>query len=170
MEIFGIGLPELMVIIVVALIVVGPDRLPETARTIGKGVADLRRALEPARSAWAEVSKEITAVTQIPAEVTGNPWTVHPIADGLSLEERERFFATGEIPTWKRQELAKLDAVHSNGSIDSDNGEIAEIDYPMPHSTLAYQPAPPFTEPLEALDYPEPGRAAPVEADNEPSL
>lgn len=41
---FGIGTPELLVILVVALIVVGPKRLPEIARALGKGLAELRRA------------------------------------------------------------------------------------------------------------------------------
>jgi sec-independent protein translocase protein TatB len=41
---FGIGTPELLVILVVALIVLGPKRLPEVARALGKGLAELRRA------------------------------------------------------------------------------------------------------------------------------
>ena len=40
---FGIGMPELVVIMVVALIVLGPKRLPEVARQIGKAVAEFRR-------------------------------------------------------------------------------------------------------------------------------
>jgi Tat protein translocase TatB subunit len=41
---FGIGTPELLVILVVALIVLGPQRLPEIARALGKAMAELRRA------------------------------------------------------------------------------------------------------------------------------
>lgn len=40
---FDIGLPELVVILGVALIVLGPHRLPELARTLGKTIAELRR-------------------------------------------------------------------------------------------------------------------------------
>jgi sec-independent protein translocase protein TatB len=41
---FGIGPSELLVILVVALLVLGPKRLPELARALGKGLAEFRRA------------------------------------------------------------------------------------------------------------------------------
>lgn len=41
---FGIGTPELLVILIVALIVIGPKRLPEVARGLGKALAELRKA------------------------------------------------------------------------------------------------------------------------------
>ena len=43
---FGIGLPELFMILALALIVLGPDKLPETARKIAKILTDLRRTTE----------------------------------------------------------------------------------------------------------------------------
>jgi len=42
----GIGLPELMLILVVALIILGPQRLPEVARMLGRAYAHWRRASE----------------------------------------------------------------------------------------------------------------------------
>ncbi|WP_300157893.1 Sec-independent protein translocase protein TatB [Solidesulfovibrio sp.] len=40
---FGIGSTELLVILVVALIVIGPSKLPDIMRTLGKGMAEFRR-------------------------------------------------------------------------------------------------------------------------------
>jgi len=40
---FGIGTTELMVILVVALIVVGPKKLPQIARTLGKAMGEFKR-------------------------------------------------------------------------------------------------------------------------------
>jgi Tat protein translocase TatB subunit len=41
---FGIGFPELLVILVIALIVVGPSKLPDLARSLGRGLAEFKRA------------------------------------------------------------------------------------------------------------------------------
>lgn len=41
---FGIGMQELIIILIVALIVLGPKRLPEIARALGRGVGEFRRA------------------------------------------------------------------------------------------------------------------------------
>jgi Tat protein translocase TatB subunit len=43
---FGIGMPELLLILAVALIVLGPKKLPELARALGKGMAEFRRATD----------------------------------------------------------------------------------------------------------------------------
>jgi len=41
---FGIGFPELIIIMVIALIVVGPKKLPDLAKALGKGMAEFRKA------------------------------------------------------------------------------------------------------------------------------
>lgn len=43
---FGLGVPELIIILVVALIVFGPGRLPEIGGAIGRGIRDFRKAFE----------------------------------------------------------------------------------------------------------------------------
>lgn len=43
---FGIGVPELIVILVVALVIFGPGRLPEIGGALGKGIRDFKKAFD----------------------------------------------------------------------------------------------------------------------------
>jgi Tat protein translocase TatB subunit len=55
---FGIGMTELMVILAIGLIVIGPKKLPELARSLGKGLAEFRRASTEMRREFLEVADE----------------------------------------------------------------------------------------------------------------
>ena len=43
---FGIGMPEMIIILVIALVVIGPHKLPELAKSLGKGLAEFKKASE----------------------------------------------------------------------------------------------------------------------------
>jgi sec-independent protein translocase protein TatB len=58
--VFGIGGAELVLIVVVLLLFVGPDELPKVARTLGKGLTDLRRAANVAQAELQETMQELT--------------------------------------------------------------------------------------------------------------
>lgn len=51
---FGIGLPEMILILALALIVVGPDKLPDLARTVAKGVLELKKTVSTLKEDLAE--------------------------------------------------------------------------------------------------------------------
>jgi sec-independent protein translocase protein TatA len=55
---FGIGMPELIIILVIALIVIGPLKLPDMARSLGKGLAEFKRASTDFRRNIEEEARE----------------------------------------------------------------------------------------------------------------
>jgi Tat protein translocase TatB subunit len=67
---FGIGMPEFLLILVVALIVLGPKKLPELARSIGKGLAELKKSTEEIKEnlnvgeEFKEVQKDLTNIIE----------------------------------------------------------------------------------------------------------
>ena len=62
---FGVGLPEMAVIIVVALLVFGPDRLPEFARQAGRIVRQIKKFSDNARD---DIRAELAAWDEADAE------------------------------------------------------------------------------------------------------
>lgn len=67
---FGIGMPEMIVILVIALIVIGPHKLPELAKSLGKGLAEFKKASDDfQRNIQEEARKvDISSDTQQKAE------------------------------------------------------------------------------------------------------
>jgi TatA/E family protein of Tat protein translocase len=47
---FGLGMQELLVILVIALIVVGPKKLPDIAKSLGRGFAEFKRTADEFQS------------------------------------------------------------------------------------------------------------------------
>ena len=56
---FGIGMPELLLILGLALIVLGPKKLPELAKTLGKGLAEFRRATDELKDEFRKVEADL---------------------------------------------------------------------------------------------------------------
>jgi len=55
---FGIGLPELILIMAVALIVVGPEKLPDLAKALGKGIVELKKAASSLKESFEDEDEE----------------------------------------------------------------------------------------------------------------
>lgn len=54
---FGLGAPELILILVLALIIVGPGKLPEVGRALGKGIREFKNATNSVTDEIKEAAK-----------------------------------------------------------------------------------------------------------------
>ena len=63
---FNIGPLELIVVLIIALIVLGPQRLPEVARSVGRGMREFRQALD--REDDDAVYEDPPAIPDVPAD------------------------------------------------------------------------------------------------------
>lgn len=61
---FGIGMPELLLILAVALIVIGPKKLPDLAKALGRGLGEFKRATDELKSTLQEESRVSAAKEQ----------------------------------------------------------------------------------------------------------
>lgn len=66
---FGIGIWELIAILIVALIVVGPKKLPELARALGRGFSEFKRAANEVRDT---LDAEIRTYDNVPKTIDKN--------------------------------------------------------------------------------------------------
>ncbi len=70
MNFFGIGLPEMVLILVVALLVFGPKKLPEIGRSMGKAIRSFQDASKEFENEFKREAEQLTDSTPQPMEAT----------------------------------------------------------------------------------------------------
>ncbi|MFM2061795.1 MAG: hypothetical protein RLZZ507_1465 [Cyanobacteriota bacterium] len=69
MNIFGIGLPEMAVIMVVALLIFGPKKLPEIGRSLGKTIRSFQEASNEFQSEFKREAEQLEQTVKTTAEI-----------------------------------------------------------------------------------------------------
>jgi TatA/E family protein of Tat protein translocase len=70
---FGIGMPELILIFIVALIVIGPKKLPDIAKALGRALGEFRRATDDIRENF-----DLASLDHKPQSTPSTPQPVPP--------------------------------------------------------------------------------------------
>ena len=91
---FGIGMPEMIIILVIALIVIGPHKLPELAKSLGKGLAEFKKASEDFQKNVQEESRKSEEKEAVPQQVaaaeTSSVDTAAKPAQTAAAEKQEK--------------------------------------------------------------------------------
>lgn len=98
---FGMGMPEIILILAIALIVLGPKKLPEIARSLGRGIAEFKKAtqefkenlevdndLKEARNTIREVKEDLEETVR--ESIAGSTAVQEP--DAVSEDDLEHTF------------------------------------------------------------------------------
>jgi sec-independent protein translocase protein TatA len=73
MNVFGIGLPEMAVILVLALLVFGPKKLPEIGRSLGKAIKGFQDASKEFEEEFKKEAQQIEKTISSPMKATLDP-------------------------------------------------------------------------------------------------
>ena len=102
---FNIGVGELLIVLVVAFVIVGPDDLPKVARWLGRQVRRLRTMIKElkAETGWDELEKEVRSVQSdvkdtarsldVTADIKGAVKDVRTEVRGISKDLNQDFGA-----------------------------------------------------------------------------
>jgi len=124
---FGIGLPELILIMAVALIVVGPDKLPELAKSLGKGIVELKKAASSLKESLNGDEEETPAWDQEDIEKHPNRLLEEAYKDlpeGVIADKFET--VTPEIPDTEPTSAPATEEISKNTTAESETESTEE--------------------------------------------
>jgi len=84
---FGFGMPQILIILAIALIIFGPQKLPELARTLGKALADFKRATNDFKSSIEEETR-IEEEREATLKEVESVQVVPPVTEEVAPEEK----------------------------------------------------------------------------------
>ena len=122
---FGIGMPELLLLLAIALIVVGPKKLPELAKALGRGLAEFKKATNELKESletnteFSELKQSFDDIQETVVDATLPSTT----SEDLDPEEVSTATTTSDQENEEDFELA---------SVSSDDAEEQETTPPSP--------------------------------------
>ena len=136
---FGIGLPELFIIVVIAIIVIGPDKLPDLARAVGKGIGEFRRATDEIKSSF-DADDDLREIkTQLNTAKDEMTSMVREQTKDLDVDNLTKSLEDGTLFNNKSDEVQKADEAAATGETDAaetEPGVDYNVDAPAKKDTL----------------------------------
>ena len=114
---FGIGMPELLLILAIALIVIGPKKLPDLAKSLGRTLREFKKATNEFKDTI-QIDEDLTDVKKAFDDFGDD------IKDSISLDASKEFSRPGGSETTEKKE-EKVDEGEKEVGAE-DRGEIAE--------------------------------------------
>ena len=126
---FGIGMPELLLLLAIALIVVGPKKLPELAKALGRGIAEFKKATNELKESL-ETNTEFSELKQ-------------------SFDDIQETVVDATLPSKPSEELDSEEVVTATTPSDQENEddiELASVSSDDDEEQETTPPSPPASE------------------------
>lgn len=101
----SIGTQELIIIGIIALIIFGPRKLPELARTIGRTMADFRKVTSEFKSTW---EKEVAEDKEMLEKLAEDPLKEEKPFESVAKSETQQKLLTPAVKELTPEEIAKI--------------------------------------------------------------
>ncbi len=141
---FGIGFSEVLLIMVVVLLVVGPNKLPEMARTLGKGMRAMRRAGDELRDAV-----QVEEIRRTMYEQPVQAWRDATRPEDVEPVQNAKPHPYADIDAAQTQAQAQAAADVDEAEIEDAEVEDAEIEDAEVEDAEVESIAPPAAEPAD---------------------
>lgn len=126
---FGIGMPELLLLLAIALIVVGPKKLPELAKALGRGIAEFKKATNELKESL-ETNTEFADLKQ-------------------SFDDIQETVVDATLPSTPSEEATTEEIATANTTSDRENEEDFELTSVSSDDVEEQETSPPSPPPPE---------------------
>ena len=93
---FGLGLPEIIIIFVIALLVFGPKKLPDLGKSIGRAMAEFKKASEDFQETVRTEMKEVEKSTDVKEELKKIEQSIQDETTSSSTNEGQEDLGYGD--------------------------------------------------------------------------
>ena len=126
---FGIGLPEMILIMALALIVVGPDKLPDLARSLAKGLMELKKTAEGLKET---ISSEGNPLDEIRPDLEEAAKSLKNNLLETPPYLRDETIEQGGVNPPSDEVMAAYDEVMKSSGTDNITSDLPDADKPIP--------------------------------------
>jgi sec-independent protein translocase protein TatB len=144
---FGIGGSEILVILVIALLFLGPDKLPDAAKTISKGIRDLKKQSRALQQQIESDEKIGGAIRDLKSALRGEDLPVRPPVRIQPPKEDPKLEAPEQTEAALEEAKPTLTLPQTAGEADPDvpedhDGDIGSLIKPAAGTVAKGEPAP----------------------------
>ena len=117
---FNIGMPELLIIVAIALIVFGPNKLPELAKAFGRAMREFRKATEEVKESFEAETRDLEEIKQT---ISGNHLSTLLEETSAAVEAHEAAPSEGSSPS---TESSSPEAISTAAKVGEDTKQTSQ--------------------------------------------